>query len=118
MREALRGFETGSAVRSSPTTLAEYLERWLDNVRPNLRQTAWAGYRRDVANIIEKLGKVRLQDLTPLQSETAYTLLRSRKGAPAARSRRNQSRTSTQHCDARSATRSAWDHEIDMGIDR
>ena len=66
MREALRGFEMGGAVRSSPTTLAEYLDRWLDNFRPNLRPTTWAGYRR-VANIIEKLGEVRLQDLTPLQ---------------------------------------------------
>ncbi|MEO5842383.1 MAG: Arm DNA-binding domain-containing protein [Acidimicrobiales bacterium] len=27
MREALRGFENGTAVRASPTTLADYLER-------------------------------------------------------------------------------------------
>ncbi|MEO8696416.1 MAG: tyrosine-type recombinase/integrase, partial [Acidimicrobiales bacterium] len=84
MREALRGFENGTAVRASPTTLAGYLEGWLANVRPNLRPTTWAGYRRDVANITDKLGKVRMQDLTPLQIETAYAqlLMKGRAGRP------------------------------------
>ena len=56
-------------------------------MRAQVRESTWYGYRIAVDRLVEQLGEVRLQSLTPLQVETAYAKLRKdggRYGGPLA----------------------------------
>ncbi|MCP4383140.1 MAG: site-specific integrase [Hyphomicrobiales bacterium] len=72
MREFLHARESGQLTEHSSATLAEYLEQWLANIEANARKTTFNGYRNDISRIVRVLGNVRLQELTPMQLESAY----------------------------------------------
>jgi site-specific recombinase XerC len=72
MREYLHARESGQLTEHGSATLAEYLEQWLANIEPNARKTTFNGYRNDIGRIVRVLGNVRLQELTPMQLESAY----------------------------------------------
>ena len=76
--EYLHARESGQLTEHTSATVAEYLEQWLANQEPNARKTTLGGYKQDLDRVIRVLGQVRLQELTPMQLETAYAeMLRS-----------------------------------------
>jgi integrase len=87
MREVLNSVDEGSYVSRSTLKVGEYLRQWLETMRAQVRESTWYGYRIAVDRLVEQLGEVRLQSLTPLQVETAYAKLRKdggRYGGPLA----------------------------------
>lgn len=78
LREYLHATETGQLTERSSATVAEYLTQWLANQEATARRTTFRGYQSDLDRVIRCVGHVRLQELTPLQLETAYAeMLRS-----------------------------------------
>jgi integrase len=73
---ALAGFlaevVTGAAPLAGDTTVAEYLQRWLDHITPTRSPTTVRGYRFKVKRITAKLGHVRLDKLTAQQLDRTY----------------------------------------------
>lgn len=66
----------GSYVVPSDETLADYLNRWLETVRPNLEDTTAENYRVTIdAYIAPHVGRVRLQDLTSDALDRLYARL-------------------------------------------
>ena len=64
--------DDGLVVKRSTLRLGQYLTEWLERVTPDLKATTAAGYGRAVTKLDDKLGQVRVQDLTPLQIEQVY----------------------------------------------
>src|SRR4051794_39463575 len=66
--------ETGTLVRTTRETMAEYLTRWLnDHVRTRVRPTTFTSYQYQVKNhLIPGLGRVRLTELSPMDVERHY----------------------------------------------
>lgn len=83
-RKALDEIGAGVVAETGSLTVAKYLEQWLPTIEPDVRPTTFAGYRRDVVNIVSKIGAIKLADLTALQVEAAYADL-VRSGGPAGR---------------------------------
>jgi integrase len=85
LRDLLTSIEYGTYVESTPTTLKEYLDGWLQTSKACIRETTWHSYALSVKRVNSQLGAVKLQALTPLQIETCYTRLMSsggRRGRP------------------------------------
>ena len=72
MREYLHARESGQLTEHTSATVGEYLEQWMANQEPTARKTTFRGYKQDLERVIRVLGHVRLQELTPMQLETAY----------------------------------------------
>jgi integrase len=66
--------DDGTYVEPHKTTIAEFLDRWLDHIRSAVAPRTHERYaeiaRKNVAPLI---GQVRLSDLKPIQISTAYT---------------------------------------------
>ncbi len=75
MRTFLVEHESGRAVGRNRIQLGEYLEQWLETVKPDLRPSTWDAYANDAAKLTDKIGAVRIQELTPLQIEKVYAEL-------------------------------------------
>src|SRR5580658_3144168 len=75
LRQRITSVENGTYVNRSTKTLGDFLDEWLENARPRLRETTWYSYETTVKRLKRLLGGVRLQSLTPLQIESAYTSL-------------------------------------------
>lgn len=78
-REARRALATavaqadeGRLVARNGTTVAEWLDQWLERAALDLKPTTIAGYRRAALKINASFGRSRLQDLTPLLVEQLY----------------------------------------------
>ncbi len=73
---ALAAFVTevdrGTANLDGHTTLADFLERWLDTIEPNRSPTTMRGYRDKAKRINAELGRVRLRALTAQQLDRTY----------------------------------------------
>lgn len=69
LRELVASVDAGQVVARSTKTVGEYLDEWLEVVRPRLRPTSWNSYRQSVAHIKVKVGAVPLQSLAPLDVE-------------------------------------------------
>ena len=54
------------------TTLAEYLDRWLDHIKPNRSTTTIRGYGFKIKRINAQLGAVRLDKLTAAKLDGAH----------------------------------------------
>ncbi|MFC9874817.1 tyrosine-type recombinase/integrase [Nocardia salmonicida] len=65
--ELLVKIATGAPLKKDTTTVAAWLEYWLDEIaKPRLRPRVWRDYRSAVrCNIIPHIGKVRMVDLEP-----------------------------------------------------
>jgi len=75
LRDLLTSIEHGTYVASTPTTLKEYLDGWLETTKLRIRETTWHSYALSVKRLNSQLGAVKLQALTPLQIETCYARL-------------------------------------------
>ena len=72
MHRVIVAADDGLVVKRSTLRLGQYLTEWLERVTPDLKATTAAGYGRAVTKLDDKLGQVRVQDLTPLQIEQVY----------------------------------------------
>ncbi len=75
LREALTRVDHGTFVAQQRTTVGDYLDQWLETVRPNVRATTHGGYERNVAKLKDGLGHVRLTELRPVMIERLYAEL-------------------------------------------
>jgi len=75
LSKTLTEISAGTFVASAPTTVEEYLEKWLETAaRPRLRDNTY----REYAGLIERyvkpiLGAMRLSDIRPLDIQKFYT---------------------------------------------
>jgi hypothetical protein len=80
----LTEISAGTFVESLPTTVKEYLEKWLETAaRPRLRENTY----REYAGLIERyvkpaLGAMRLSDIRPLDIQKFYTGLTDKELSP------------------------------------
>ena len=72
MHRVLVAADDGLVVKRTSLQLGDYLTDWMKRAEPNLKPTTAGGYARAIVKIGEKLGKVRLQDLAPIQIEEMY----------------------------------------------
>ena len=72
LNQVLVDLESGSYVDRSTVTVREYLEEWLHRAAVGRRPTTMAAYRRGAVQLDPYVGRVRLQQLTPLMVENAY----------------------------------------------
>jgi integrase len=80
LRELSASVDAGRFVERSTKTVGEYLDEWIDVVRPRLRPTTWNSYRQSVAHIKGRIGAVPLQSLAPLEVENLYKQLLATRG--------------------------------------
>lgn len=82
-KSALREYEKGTLVKSSKTTVGEYLEYWLEEVhKPTIRISSYVKYRKLLKYIIPALGHVPLQKLSAQQVQALYAKKLKEKLAP------------------------------------
>lgn len=73
--ERLASVRAGETVSRSTATLGDFLDEWLLGQTSRLKETTWESYRVVVDRINSRIGKVKLQALTPLELERFYRLL-------------------------------------------
>ena len=79
LNEALTEHQHGAYVAPSRQTLRDFIETWLEAVKPELAASGWANYRSLMqAYVLPRLGAVRLVDLTPQRIQAAYADLLAR----------------------------------------
>lgn len=62
----------GTVPLDASATLAEFLDRWVDHIRPNRSPTTIKGYRHKIDRINKRLGGVRLDRLTAQHLDRVY----------------------------------------------
>ncbi len=67
--------EAGTFIEPTKLTLAEYLAGWLPAIRGDLKPGSVVNYRHTVRLLTERMGDVRLQQLTRQQVKTFYSEL-------------------------------------------
>src|SRR5918994_2152393 len=110
LRELVAGVDAGRYVERSTKTVGEYLDEWIEVVRPRLRPTTWNSYRQSVAHIKGRIGAVPLQSLAPLAVENLYKELLATRGRNGRLLSPRPSAASTSSCARRSLMRnvSGW----------
>jgi integrase len=63
---------TGRAASPSTVTVSEFLDQWIDQIRPSRQPTTIRGYRNKINRLNSKLGKLRLNRLTAQALDRAY----------------------------------------------
>ncbi|GLV57516.1 site-specific integrase [Dictyobacter sp. S3.2.2.5] len=72
--EVLRELEKGTVVTAARKKLGDYLEDWLENAhRSQLRISTYVNYKKLIRYIVDDLGNVWLDKLTPQQLQAFYT---------------------------------------------
>ena len=73
LNKLLRSLDDGTYAEASKQTLAEFLERWLATVKPNLEAKTFERYKEIVdLNINPRLGAIQLTKLQPQQLSEFY----------------------------------------------
>ncbi len=73
LNKLLRSLDDGTYAEASKQTLAEFLERWLATVKPNLEAKTFERYKEIVdLNINPRLGAIQLTKLQPQQLSELY----------------------------------------------
>jgi integrase len=73
LNKVLRSIDEGTYAEASRQTLSEYLERWLNTVKPNLEAKTFERYKEIVdLNIVPRLGAIQLAKLQPVQIAEFY----------------------------------------------
>jgi integrase len=69
--------KAGLDVLTPDQTLAQYLERWLEDVvRPSVRPTTWESYESLIRfRVVPNLGRTKLNEVTPQQLQSIYNTL-------------------------------------------
>ena len=65
--------DAGAFVEPNKTTVAEFLQRWLDHVQTQVQPRTHRGYTEKVVNLIPALGGIPLSKLKPEQISAAYS---------------------------------------------
>jgi len=73
--DRLSEISSGTAVTPSNDELGTFLDDWLLGQRTRLKETTWESYRVVVDRIKGRIGKVKLQAITPLDLERFYRVL-------------------------------------------
>lgn len=68
----------GSLGPRQSQTVAEYLESWLATSRSSVKPSTYNAYRLNVRRLTLRLGKIRLDALTPAHVQSCYTALSQR----------------------------------------
>ena len=76
LSEMLHQIDTGSFMAPGKTTVKDFLERWLEDYRPNLSPRCYERYR-DIVNkeLIPNLGSIPLTQLKPEHLQKVYTAM-------------------------------------------
>ena len=73
LRDWLKARSDGQLAVSERRTLAQYVDEWLETIRPNLRPRTWQRYAELLrVHVLPELGNVRLTKLSPEQLERLY----------------------------------------------
>ena len=76
LAEMLHQIDTGSFMKPGKATVAEFLERWLEDYRPNLSPRSYERYRDIVKRgLIPNLGSIALTQLRPEHLQKVYTAM-------------------------------------------
>ena len=73
LAEAVSEASRGNVVSRSTVKVAEFLNEWLETVRPRVRPTTVHSYEMAVTRINRQLGPYAVQSLTPIQIEKFYS---------------------------------------------
>lgn len=73
--ERLSSIRSGALVTPSTAELGDFLDEWLVGQTSRLKETTWESYRIVVDRVKARIGKVKLQALTPLELERFYRVL-------------------------------------------
>lgn len=75
MHEMLHEIETGTFVKPTELTVAEYLKQWLKNYcETNLAPSTFASYKMIIEkHLIPNIGGIKLPDLQPMHLQSYYT---------------------------------------------
>ena len=74
VKETLSQVEDGLTIKGARTTLAKYLDSWLETIKPTVRPKTWQQYEQIVRQYVKpSLGEIRLNDLRPDHVQTLYT---------------------------------------------
>lgn len=72
----LASIYTGEYVAPAKETVGQYLNRWLEEIRPSVRPKTWAWYKMQCQlYLIPNLGQIPLQKLAPLHIQSLYRKL-------------------------------------------
>jgi hypothetical protein len=71
----VRTIDDGSYIAKDPQTLGQWIERWLETMKPKIRESTWRDYRNGLGRVTDRLGRVPLQSLRPLDVEELYASL-------------------------------------------
>ncbi len=85
--ERIASIRAGVSISRSAATLGEFLDEWLQGETSRLKETTWESYRIVVHRVKARIGKVKVQALTPLDLERFYAVLGesgSHRGGPLA----------------------------------
>lgn len=78
LSEMLHQIDTGSFMRPGKTTVADFLERWIEDRRPNLSPRGYERYREVIRkHFIPNLGSVTLTQLKPEHLHNLYTAMQN-----------------------------------------
>lgn len=76
LAEMLHQIDTGSFMTPGKTTVAAFLERWIEDYRPNLSPPSYERYRDIVKRgLIPNLGSIALTQLRPEHLQKVYTAM-------------------------------------------
>jgi integrase len=78
LSEMLHQIDTGSFMKPGKTTVADFLERWLEDYRPNLSPRSQERYRQVVRkHLIPNIGTIVLTQLKPEHLQKLYTSMQN-----------------------------------------
>ncbi|MGB9866589.1 MAG: tyrosine-type recombinase/integrase [Bacillota bacterium] len=81
--QVLVELQRGAFVEPAKITVAEYAERWLASVKPNLAPRTWQGYELNLRkHVLPFIGQAELSKLQPLALQGIYSTLLERGLAP------------------------------------
>lgn len=72
MAKFLAEVASGKAAGGGSTTVGEFLDQWLEHIKPHRSPTTIRGYRFKIARIKKRVGSVRLDKLTAQHLDRAY----------------------------------------------
>lgn len=76
LNEALAGLQKGTYVTPSKQTVRDFLETWIDTVKPELALTAWTNHREVLENsVMPHIGSIRLAELSPMDLKRWHGVL-------------------------------------------
>jgi integrase len=83
LTKLMRELDTDSWIEPTMLTINQFLDKWLDSIRPNVRANTFMDYEYTLKQYVRPyLGHCRLEKITPLEIQAAVSKL-SRKGLSA-----------------------------------